>query len=260
MRAARRHRQLVLVVVVIFQDGVIDHELVIQPDADPRADHDDAQLIPLAERLVGQHQRVFAGRAGAVVPQPAGAFVGAEVELRFLGVIPDLHLRAAAQIDAGVAQRHGLVLDEQLEVAVVLLGGGVIALAVVDQLAVLHAPMLASWCRSTGRSCAARSASVMAASLRGSKVEPPRQPVRSLPLKSAVNRGGRLIQSPAEARERAERASAARERREGRRFMGGESVKPGERAFLVGGRGERLHEGGEALRRDRAPGPTPPRA
>src|SRR5438128_6127664 len=101
------------------------------------------EMIPLAERLVGQHQRVLAGSAGAVVPEAAAAFVGAKVPLAaFLGVIPDLHLRRRSQVNAAVCLGHGLVVDLQLDVAVVLVGGQVGAVAVVDQLAVVHAPAL----------------------------------------------------------------------------------------------------------------------
>jgi len=52
-----------------------------------------------------------------------------------------LHLRHAAQVDAAVAERLHLVIDQQLHVAVVLVGREVEALAVVDQFAVLDAPV-----------------------------------------------------------------------------------------------------------------------
>ena len=63
------------------QARVIDHELVVEPDGHARADLEDAQGIPFAERLVGQHERVFAGGAGAVVPEAADALIGAEAPL-----------------------------------------------------------------------------------------------------------------------------------------------------------------------------------
>ena len=131
-RALEGHRSLA--VVVILEQGMVHHELAIEPDADARADHEDADLVPLAERLVGQDQRVFTGSAGAVVPEAAGALVGAQGELRLLGVIPDLDLGAAPQVNARIGLGDRLVLKEQLEVAVILLRGGVGALAVVDQL------------------------------------------------------------------------------------------------------------------------------
>ena len=103
----------------VLQAGVIDDELVVEVDGDALADHEDAEAVPLAERLVGQDERVLAGRAGAVVPQAAGALVGAEVPLAaFLGVVPDLHLRRGPQVDAAVGLGHGLVVDQQLDVAV----------------------------------------------------------------------------------------------------------------------------------------------
>ena len=130
-----------LAVVVILEQGMVHHQLLVQPNADARADHDHVDTIPLAKRLVRQHQRVFAGGAGAVVPQSARPFVRAEREFGLFGVVPDLHLRAAAQIDARIRQRHGLVLDQQLEIAVVLLRGGVSPLAVVDEFAILDGPV-----------------------------------------------------------------------------------------------------------------------
>src|SRR5262249_41503852 len=65
-----------LAVPEVLQPGVIDHELVVQPDRRAFADLQDTKTIPLAERLIGQDERVLAGRAGAVVPQAARALVG----------------------------------------------------------------------------------------------------------------------------------------------------------------------------------------
>jgi len=66
---------------------VIDHELVVQPHGHARANHDDVKFVPLAERFVREHEWIFAGRAGAVVPKAARTFVRAEIELRLLGGI-----------------------------------------------------------------------------------------------------------------------------------------------------------------------------
>ncbi len=56
--------------------------------------------------------------------------------------VPDLHLRRAAQIDAAVGLGDGLVFDEQLDVAELLVGRGVRSGAVVDQFTVLDGPVL----------------------------------------------------------------------------------------------------------------------
>ncbi len=129
----------------IFHGGVVHDQLVVQPDAGPRPHLPDSQLIPLAERLVGQHQRIFAGRPPAVVPQPPGPLVGAELPLPArLGEIPNLHLRGRSQIDATVGQGHGLVLQPQLDIAVIGVGGQVGTLAVVDQFAIFYSPVLLS--------------------------------------------------------------------------------------------------------------------
>ena len=122
---------------------MIDDELVVEVDRRALADLEDAERVPLAERLVGQDERVLARGALAVVPQAAGALVGPAVPLAaFLGVVPDLHLRRGPQVDAAVGLGHRLVVEQQLDVAVLLVGGQVGALAVVDQLAVLDLPVL----------------------------------------------------------------------------------------------------------------------
>ena len=77
-------------VPVVLQQGVVDHELAVEVDRGPRADLDDPEGVPLAERLVGQDQRVLAGVAGAVVPEPARALVGAHPGVARLGEVPDL--------------------------------------------------------------------------------------------------------------------------------------------------------------------------
>ena len=138
-RAFLGHAQLA--VVIVFELGVIHHEFVVEIHGDFVADHFDAERIPFAERFVGEDERVFAGRAGAVVPEAAGAFVSAEFEFGLFGVIPNLHLRHAAQINAAVGEGNGLVFHEQLEVAVVLFGRGVHSVAVVHQFVALDVPM-----------------------------------------------------------------------------------------------------------------------
>ena len=186
-RAFGRDRRLA--VVIVLQQRVIHHQLVVEPHAHSRADHDHPHRIPEAERIVRQHQRVFAGRAGAVVPKPARALVGAQRKLVLFGVIPNLHLGASAQIDARIGPGHRLVLHQQLEVAVILLGGGVGPLAVIDQLAVLDRPMalhLFSPLRDLRLPLLGRHGQELAM-VEGS---PPRQPWRSLPLNNAVNPGG----------------------------------------------------------------------
>ena len=109
-RAFRRHRQLA--VVIILHERAIDGPLVIQPNPDPRAGHDDSKMVPFTERSVGLHQRVFAGRTRAVIPQRARAFVRAEIELRCFRRVPNLHLGTAAQINAAVRQRNSPVIHQ----------------------------------------------------------------------------------------------------------------------------------------------------
>src|SRR2546427_12537818 len=60
--------------------------------------------------------------------------------------------------------------------------------------------------------CASRSATGMARSLRWSKVSPPRQPVRSLPLKKAVKPGGGFGMSAAAPKRRQALRSTSKNR------------------------------------------------
>src|SRR5262249_13962593 len=51
-------------------------------------------------------------------------------------------LRVGPEVDAAVGQRDGFVFDQQFNVAVGLVGGQVSAVAIVDEFAVLHGPVL----------------------------------------------------------------------------------------------------------------------
>ena len=44
----------------VLHTSVIDHELAVEPYRRAFADLDDAEAVPFAKRLVGQHQRIFA--------------------------------------------------------------------------------------------------------------------------------------------------------------------------------------------------------
>src|SRR5262249_37296826 len=139
----RLFQEGLLAVPEVLEPGVIDDELVVEKDRHALADHQDAKRIPLAKRFVGQDERVLARRARAMVPQAAAGLVGPDVSLAaFLGVVPDLYLRRRAEIDAAVGLWHGLVLDEQLDVAEIFIRGQVGPVAVVDQFAIIHGPVL----------------------------------------------------------------------------------------------------------------------
>ena len=121
---------------------MIDGLLAIEPDAHAGADHHDAEGVPLAGRLVGQDERVLAGLAGGIVPKGAGTELAAVLEGLFVGRVPDLDLRGAAEVDAGIALRGHVVFEGQFEVAVVFVGRGVGSGAGVVDLAVFRRPML----------------------------------------------------------------------------------------------------------------------
>jgi hypothetical protein len=91
---------------IILHNRIFDYQLFIEPDGCTAADLDDTKTIPLAKGLVGKRDRIHAWSPGAVVPQPARTFVRANVELRFLREIPNLHLGDSLQVDAAVSLGH----------------------------------------------------------------------------------------------------------------------------------------------------------
>src|SRR6185437_1739999 len=126
----------------VLQAGVVDDQLVIEIYRGPFAQLDNAEVIPFAERLIGQHERIFAGRAGTVVPQAAATLVSTNVPLAaFLGVIPNLHLRRGPQVNAAITLGQHLVIDQQFDVAIVRVGGQVDPIAVVDDFPFLDFPV-----------------------------------------------------------------------------------------------------------------------
>jgi len=118
-----------LALPVVLQRHVVHDENVVQIDGDALADHEDAERVPLAGRAVGDVERL--ARVLLVVPQTAGAF----------RAVPDLHLRAAAEVDAAVALGLDLPVDEEVEVCVVAAGAEAVALAVEDERAVGDGPV-----------------------------------------------------------------------------------------------------------------------
>jgi hypothetical protein len=89
-------------------------------DGDAFSDHEDAELVPLAEGFVGMDEGVLAGVAFGVVPEPAGAEFGAEIAAPLaagFGGVPDLDLGNGAEVDPGIGAGDGLVFEGQFEVA-----------------------------------------------------------------------------------------------------------------------------------------------
>ena len=138
-------RQRLRAVPVVLHHGAVHDELVVQPHPGTVADLANTELVPFAEGLVRQHQRIAAGRVGAVVEQSARSQVWPARRVLLvedLSRVPDLYLRSAPQIDATVGRRHGLVLDQKLDVAELFVRRGIGPLAVVHQFAVLDRPVL----------------------------------------------------------------------------------------------------------------------
>src|SRR5262245_2588513 len=125
-----------LAVPKVLQAGVIHYQLVVEVDSEPLANHQDAKVVPLADRQIGQDKRIFAGGTRPVVPKATAPLVGAKLPVTaFLGVVPDLHLRRRPEIYTAIALGHNLVIEQQLDVAEVSVCSQVGAGAVVDQLA-----------------------------------------------------------------------------------------------------------------------------
>ena len=138
-------RQRLGPIPVILHHGAVHDQLVVQPDPRPCADLPDAELVPLAEGLVREDQRIAAGRTRGIVEKSAGAevrFAGGVLGIEDLIPVPDLHLRRAAQVDAAIRFGDGLVFEAKLDVAEFRFRRGVRPGAVVDQLAVLDPPVL----------------------------------------------------------------------------------------------------------------------
>ena len=93
---------------VVFQGHVVDDQFAVERHPDLVADHFDVEGVPLADGLVDHLQRIV--RIDFIVIQSAGADF----------VVPDLHLRAAAEIDAAVAVGRDLPVDPHLEITVIL--------------------------------------------------------------------------------------------------------------------------------------------
>ena len=135
-RAAREDR--LLPIPVVLQRHVVHDLRAVEEHRHLVADHPDAEGVPLAHRVVGEHERL--ARVLLVVVEAAGPDLRPDVCARR---VPDLDLRRAAQVDAAVAVLGDAPVDEHLEVAVVLHRAEVVALAVEDDHPVAHAPVVA---------------------------------------------------------------------------------------------------------------------
>ena len=97
-------------------------------------------MVPLAEGFIGENERIFAWGTWGIVPEATGAFIGPMFLVIGAGVIPNLHLGDPAKINSRVCAGNRLIFYEELEVSVILFGGGVGSLAVIDELGVFIDP------------------------------------------------------------------------------------------------------------------------
>ncbi len=137
--AARKHRQGP--VPIIFQHGIAGYEFTIEKDMCVIPHHENPELIPLADRFVGDFER-FAG-IFLVVVKGAGADLTAV--LGWLGVrIPNLHLGRTPQINPAVAVSGQLPVHQQFKIRVILRRTQAAGFAIKHDLAAFRFPMPAN--------------------------------------------------------------------------------------------------------------------
>ena len=138
-RAAGRDRQRA--VPVVLEDAWSTMSLSFKIDRGARADLDDPERVPLADRIVGRTRGSLPGAPGLLFQRPPEPLSAPMRSVSRLGEIPDLDLRGAAEVNAAISLRTDLEVDQQLDVAVVFVGGEIDPLAVVDDHAVFYSPM-----------------------------------------------------------------------------------------------------------------------
>src|ERR1051325_78544 len=89
-------------VPIVLHHFVVHDEFAVEIDSRDVAGLQDAETIPLAERFVGQHQRIFAGRAGAVIEKSSRAF---EIDSRDVAGLRDAEIFPLAERFVGQHKR-----------------------------------------------------------------------------------------------------------------------------------------------------------
>ena len=125
-------------VPVVFQDGVIGYQLPVEIYCYTVSFHDDAEMVPFADSVVCQFQRL--AFMLLVVVQPAGANLCAHINT---GGVPYLHLRRTAEVNTGVAFFGDLPVDQHFKVAVFFFRAKVIAMTVEHQQPISYRPAAA---------------------------------------------------------------------------------------------------------------------
>src|SRR5436190_1989808 len=123
---------------IIFQCRRPHDEFAIEENVDLFSSHDDAEAVPLADRLVSDLEWVSRVPRLFVIVEAAGAVRRVKVPGTFR--VPNLDLRAAAQIYPTVAARRNLPIHQHLEVGIILFGAEAVAFAVESDFAILCFP------------------------------------------------------------------------------------------------------------------------
>ena len=147
-RACRKDRGLAI--DVIFEDGVVYDDRAIEFHGHAFTDHGDLKFVPFAKGAVHFLQWIFAGPTWGIIPEAAGSFVSPNVEFFCFGSVPDLHLGAAAQVNAAVGFGYGLVFEMKFKVAIVFLGGEEKTVAVIHEFIAIDGPMRGHVCHGIG--------------------------------------------------------------------------------------------------------------
>src|SRR6185369_17255500 len=129
-----------LAVPIVFQSLVLNDQLAVKEHMDLFPNHHDLKPVPLSNWFV--HDLDGIGGVGFVIEQTAGANRAVEPCARGEWV-PDLHLRAASQVNPAVTFGWNLPIHVHLEVAVVLHRAKAASFAVEKDLAILHLPVRA---------------------------------------------------------------------------------------------------------------------
>ena len=121
-------------VPIILHHNIVDHDLSVKAHRYPVLDHFDFKVVPFANRSVGVDQRL--ARTGLIIVKPSGIHIVQRG-------IPDLHLRASAQINPAVAALLDLPVEKHLKITVIFGRAEMAALAVKVKNPISHAPMRA---------------------------------------------------------------------------------------------------------------------
>ena len=126
---------------IVLKSHIVDNENAIEPNRNFITLHDDVETVPVANLTIG-NGKSLRGILLVVVKT-------ARADAPLIVNVPDLHLRSAAEIKAGIARnRHDAPIGPKLEVLEILGRSERIAalVAVEEEVTVAHVPVLVALC------------------------------------------------------------------------------------------------------------------